>query len=412
MICCFELQPCHYLTFAAMSETLPINKQQAAKTAGIYLHIPFCKQACVYCNFHFSTSLKHKEDVLQAMLREIEMQREYLQDTPIETIYFGGGTPSLLSADEINRLIDAIHNFYHVNQLQEVTLEANPDDLSRQYLQSLRHTPINRFSIGVQSFREEDLLYMKRAHNAQEADYAIKAAQDAGFDNLSIDLIYGTPGLSDAAWKHNLSKVAEMGIPHFSSYALTVEDKTALHHAIATKKAAPVEPEQAAGQFEILIDMSAAMGYDHYEISNLARPGHQAIHNTNYWRGNPYLGIGPSAHSFDGASGRRWNIANNALYAKSILQDHKLPFEEEKLTSTEHLNEYIMTSLRTMWGCNLDKIAAEWDDTCAKLVEKSSHLFQEKKWLVQDGRRLVLTNEGKLFADKIAAEMFVSDNKR
>ena len=388
-----------------------MHTNNRAATAGIYLHIPFCRQACVYCNFHFSTSMKYKEDVLQAMLQEIEMQREYLGDTPIETIYFGGGTPSLLSADEINRLIETIHKFYRVNELKEVTLEANPDDLNSQYLRSLRGTPINRFSIGVQSFREEDLLYMKRAHNAQQADYAIKAAQDAGFDNLSIDLIYGTPGLTDAAWKHNLSKVGALGIPHFSSYALTVEDKTALQHAIANKKATPVDPEQAAGQFEILMEESARMGYEHYEISNLSLPGRHAVHNTNYWRGNPYLGIGPSAHSFDGASGRRWNIANNALYAQSILKEHKLLFEAEALTPTEHLNEYIMTSLRTMWGCDLDKIANDWDSTCAKLVEKGSHLFQEKKWLVQDGRKLLLTPQGKLFADRIAAELFVDEAK-
>ena len=250
---------------------------------------------------------------------------------------------------------------------------------------------------------------MKRAHNAQQADYAIKAAQDAGFDNLSIDLIYGTPGLTDGAWKANLAKVEELNIPHFSSYALTVEDKTALQYAIANKKAQPVDPEQAAGQFEILMEQAAAMGYEHYEISNLALPGRYAIHNTNYWRGNHYLGIGPSAHSFNGTS-RRWNVANNALYTKGVLQEKKLNFEEEQLSTFAHLNEYIMTSLRTMWGCDLDKIANEWDSNFAKDVEKSSHLFMEKKWLVLNERKLLLTNEGKLFADRIASELFVSEN--
>ncbi len=393
------------LPLPLMQET-SITNIQPQKAAGIYLHIPFCKQACVYCNFHFSTSLKSKDDVLQAILKEIEIHRDYLDGAPVETIYFGGGTPSLLSADEISIIFDTILKYYPVTNLKECTLEANPDDLDKKYLQSLRSTPIDRLSIGVQSFRDEDLLYMKRAHNAQQADYAIKAAQDAGFANLTIDLIYGTPGLTDTAWKKNLSKTAEFGIHHFSSYALTVEDKTALHHAILHKKAVPIDPEQAAGQFEILMEQAAAMGYEHYEISNFALPGKYAIHNTNYWMGLHYLGIGPAAHSFDGTS-RRWNIANNAMYAKSILQEHKLPYEEEKLTPTEHLNEYIMTSLRTMWGCDLDKIANEWDSTYATLVEKSSHLFQEKKWLKQDGRKLKLTNEGKLFADKIAAEMFV-----
>ena len=377
-----------------------------SKSAGIYIHIPFCKQACVYCNFHFSTSLKYKEDVLQAILKEIEMQREYLGGAIIETVYFGGGTPSLLTADEINRIFDNILKYYPVENIKECTLEANPDDLDKHYLQSLRNTPVNRFSIGVQSFRDDDLQYMKRAHNAQQADYAIKSAQDAGFDNLSIDLIYGTPGLTDTAWKQNLSKVSELSIPHFSAYALTVEDKTALHHAILHKKAAPVDPEQSAGQFELLMEQATAMGYEQYEISNLALPGRHAIHNTNYWLGLPYLGIGPSAHSFNGAS-RRWNIANNALYAKSILQENKLLYEEEILTPAQHLNEYIMTSLRTMWGCDLDKIANEWGSSAVSETEKSSHLFQEKKWLKQDGRKLILTNEGKLFADKIAAEMFI-----
>jgi oxygen-independent coproporphyrinogen-3 oxidase len=380
----------------------------SSKKAGIYLHIPFCKQACVYCNFHFSTSLKHKDEVLQAILKELEMRREYLDGASIETVYFGGGTPSLLSADEINLIFDTILKYYPVENIKECTLEANPDDLDKNYLRSLRNTPVNRFSIGIQSFRNEDLLYMKRVHNAQQADHAIKASQDAGFDNLSIDLIYGTPGLSDTAWEQNLAKVAELQIPHFSSYALTVEDKTALQHAIKNKKAPPVDPEQAAGQFEILMEQAAVMGYEHYEISNLSIPGRHAIHNTNYWRGLPYLGIGPSAHSFNGTV-RSWNIANNALYAKSILHDHKLMFEEERLTPIEHLNEYIMTSLRTMWGCDLDKITADWDSTTSLQVEKSSHLFQEKKWITQDGRKLILTNSGKMFADRIASELFLSE---
>jgi oxygen-independent coproporphyrinogen III oxidase len=382
-----------------------------SRTAGIYLHIPFCRQACIYCNFHFSTSLKYKDDVLQAMLREIEMQREYLGGAAIETVYFGGGTPSLLSADDINRLFDAICKYHTVKELKEVTLEANPDDLNKNYLKALRGTPVSRFSIGIQSFREPDLLYMKRAHNAQQADAAIKAAQDAGFEQLSIDLIYGVPGMDDTAWKQNLARVRDLAVPHFSAYALTVEDKTALQYAIAHKKAAAVDSNQAAAQLEILMDTAKEMGYEHYEISNLALPGKYAVHNTNYWRGLPYLGIGPSAHSFDGASRRRWNVSNNAVYAKSILQEGVLTFEEEVLTAHEHLNEYIMTSLRTQWGCDLDHIAAGWDESTATLVEKSSHLFMEKKWVIQDGRKLLLTNKGKLFADRVAAELFVTEMK-
>ena len=385
-----------------------VNNISQLGAAGIYLHIPFCKQSCVYCNFHFSTSLKSKGEVLTAMLQEIAWQRDYLKGASVATIYLGGGTPSLLTADEINLLFDTICKFYPVNDLKEFTIEANPDDLSKAYLKSLRTTPVNRLSIGVQSFRDEDLLYMRRAHNAQQADYSIKAAQDHGFDNLSIDLIYGTPGLTDNEWKNNLYKTAQSGIPHFSAYALTVEEKTALHHGILQKKMKPVDPEQAAAQFEILMEQAAAIGYDHYEISNFAFSGKYAIHNTNYWLGKDYLGVGPSAHSFNGVS-RRWNVANNLLYAKGILQDKQLMFEEEKLSPIQHLNEYIMTSIRTMWGCDLDHIASTWDSSCATEVESTSHIFIDKKWIEEGGRKLILTNEGKLFADKIAAELFLSE---
>ena len=373
--------------------------------AGIYIHIPFCKQACTYCNFHFSTSLKLKEDMLKALEIELLKRRDFLQGQPVQTIYFGGGTPSLLSSDEINRLTDTILENYTVDNIKEFTLEANPDDLTPAYLKSLRNTNVSRFSIGVQSFHDADLQYMHRAHNAQQADYAIKAAQDAGFTNLTIDLIYGTPELNDTAWKQNLAKLASVQIPHFSAYALTVEEGTALHHSIKKKKTKPIDPEQAAGQFEILMEQAAVMGYEHYEISNFAKPGHHAIHNTNYWMGLPYLGIGPSAHSFNG-NVRSWNISNNAVFIKNIFENTPV-LEEEKLTPVQHLNEYIMTSLRTIWGCDLDKIAAEWGVHYADLIEKSSHNFQERKWLHQKDRQLILTNAGKLFADKIAAELFV-----
>jgi len=347
-----------------------------------------------------------KDEMLEAMHSEILMQKNYLSDLPIETIYFGGGTPSTLSPDEINRLFDTIFENFPNQNLKECTLEANPDDLSTDYIKSLRGTPINRFSIGVQSFHDRDLKYMNRAHNAQQADYAIKAAQDAGFTNLTIDLIYGTPGLTDAEWKQNLLQIKNLQIPHFSAYALTVEEGTVLHHAIRTKQSEPVDQEQSAQQFEILMEQAEVMGYEHYEISNLALKDHYAVHNTNYWKGEPYLGIGPSAHSFDGKS-RRWNIANNPLYIKNILQDHRLLYEEESLTQVQRLNEYIMTSLRTMWGCDLKKIEKEYGTEALKSIENSSHIFQEKNWLIERNRTLLLTNSGKLFADKIAGELFL-----
>jgi oxygen-independent coproporphyrinogen-3 oxidase len=378
--------------------------------AGIYLHIPFCKQKCTYCNFHFSTSLRGKDELLQAMLRELEMQKDYLRGQAVETIYFGGGTPSLLGADEIMRLIDAIYTLYPVQDLKECTLEANPDDLTPAYLKALRHTPIDRFSIGVQSFKESDLLFMNRAHNTQQADYAIKAAQDAGFSKLTIDLIYGTPGLSDQEWTHNLRQVAELQIPHFSAYALTVEEGTLLYHDILKKKTRPLDNEQAASQFELLMEQSALMGYDHYEISNLALPGQYAIHNTNYWHGQAYLGIGPSAHSFDGGNRRRWNVANNALYTQNILTQHLIPYEEEILTPVQHLNEYIMTSLRTMWGCDLDKVSKEWGTDYAAAIERSAGFFIEDGKAEPLNGKLILTPKGKLLADGIAAALFIDQD--
>lgn len=374
--------------------------------AGIYLHIPFCKQACVYCNFHFSTSLRLKDELLSALHQEIQLQSGFLNQQPVETIYFGGGTPSLLSADEINQLIDTIGEYHDIGQLQECTLEANPDDLSTTYLKQLKNTPIDRLSIGVQSFYDRDLDYMHRAHNASEADYCIKAAQDHELTNLTIDLIYGTPGLTNTDWKKNLAKVQELSIPHFSAYALTVEEGTALHHNINKKAAKPVNTAQAADQLTILMDTATEMGFEHYEISNLSLPNHHAIHNTNYWHGKHYLGIGPSAHSFDGGS-RRWNIANNALYIKSLLKENKLNYEKETLTQTQQLNEYIMTALRTKWGIDLQKVSTQWgNDYTSEIMKQSNRYIQDNKLINLNNNKLILTNKGKLIADHIASQLF------
>lgn len=347
-----------------------------------------------------------KNDVVNAIIKELALRKEYLSVIPIETIYFGGGTPSVLSADEIKRITEQVYKHYAIPSLKEFTLEANPDDLSNVYLKALKDTAINRFSIGVQSFKEHDLKYMNRAHNAQQADRAIKAAQDSGFTNLTIDLIYGTPGLSDADWKYNLSQVANLDIPHFSAYALTVEEGTMLHHNIKRNKSTPVDAAQSAAQFEILMHFASVNGYDHYEISNLALPGMHAIHNTNYWMGIPYVGIGPSAHSFDGKS-RCWNIANNALYANSILKENNPPLETELLTTEQQLNEYIMTSLRTMWGCDINHIEANWGANYAEKISNAIYPFEQKGLLNVITNRITLTNNGKLFADSIAADMFV-----
>lgn len=373
--------------------------------AGIYLHIPFCKQACHYCNFHFSTSLTYKEEMLQALQAEMKLQQNYLGDALIETIYLGGGTPSLLNQTEISRLLEALEKTFPQQALKEVTLEANPDDLTKDYLRALKHTAVNRLSIGIQSFREADLRYMNRAHNAAQADYAIKAAQDAGFDNLSIDLIYGTPGLADSDWRRNIQTALNLHIPHISSYALTVEPRTALAHQIAKGKTQAPGEEQAAGQFALLMDQLITAGYDHYEISNFALPGKHAWHNTNYWRGAHYLGLGPSAHSFDGQS-RQWNVAHNNQYLHRILKEHKVPHEREQLSENDQYNEYLMTSLRTMWGCDLDHIKIVFGPEALRQLLSQAGVFITKGHMLHKEDRLLLSHAGKLMADGIAAALF------
>lgn len=377
--------------------------------AGIYLHIPFCRRACSYCNFHFSTSLRQKDDLLRALLREIEMQKHWLEGAAIETIYFGGGTPSLLSADELLRIFEALFEHFPIGTLKEVTLEANPDDLSIPYLRELRRTPVDRLSIGIQSFRKEDLRYMNRAHTAQQSEYALKAAQDAGFAQLSIDLIYGVPGMNDDAWKENIAQMQALDVPHFSAYALTVEEGTALYHAIHKKAATPVDPGQSADQATLLMAEAERLGYEQYEISNFAKPGCYAVHNTSYWQGIPYLGLGPSAHSFNGRNLRQWNIANNALYIRGLLQEKQLPHSQETLTPMQQLNEYLMTSLRTMWGCDLNKIEALWGQPAKTIVEKSAARYVADGSMLSEQDKLVLTHKGKLFADGIAASLFLEE---
>ncbi len=374
--------------------------------AGIYIHVPFCKQACHYCNFYFSTSLGNKSRYLQALLKEIELTKDYLAGQPIETIYFGGGTPSLLTQQEITSIIEALAGNYDLSPLKEFTLEANPDDLTAEKIKELaelKTVGLNRFSIGIQSFFEEDLLYMNRAHNSGEALTSIKRVQDAGFGNITIDLIYGTPTMSDEQWQQNLETAFKMQIPHISSYALTVEPKTSLDNKIRKKQRLPVNEEQSARQFKILMALMQQNGYEQYEISNFAKPGHYAIHNTNYWLGKKYLGLGPSAHSFNLHS-RRWNVANNINYIESLGRG-TLPFEEENLTEAQKTNELIMTSLRTQWGLNLDALSPS---SVLALKESLQHI--DPAYYRLHNNILKLTEEGKLFADGIAAELFVEES--
>lgn len=372
--------------------------------AGIYLHIPFCKQACYYCNFHFSTSLAQKDAMVQAILREIQLQQNYLDGLAVSSIYFGGGTPSILPEEDLQALLQSLHQHFNITPGAEITLEANPDDLTAAKLAALKAAGINRLSIGVQSFHEEDLQWMNRAHNSQQATQCITLAQAAGFENITIDLIYGGPTLSDEGWAANVQQAIALKVPHLSCYALTVEAGTALDHFIKKKKMAAVDTDKAARHFEQLMQWMQTAGYEHYEISNFALPGWHSRHNSSYWQGKSYLGIGPSAHSFNGTS-RQWNIANNATYIKAIQQGH-LPFEKEILTPAMALNEYIMTSLRTAAGCNLQWVAEKFGIPLRQQLEKASQQFLQNGWMLRDQDTLRLTPQGKLFADGIAAELF------
>ncbi len=371
--------------------------------AGIYIHIPFCKQACHYCDFHFSTSLAYKDDLLLALHQEIGLQKNYLGSETIETIYFGGGTPSLLNSGEINAIIDTIARSHSISSTAEITLEANPDDLDKKKVEVIKGTAVNRFSIGIQSFFDEDLKWMNRAHQAGDADSSVKRAQDAGFENITIDLIYGYPLLTDGKWKTNIYNVFELDVPHVSAYSMTVEPRTALAAFIKKKIEPALNEEQSASQFLYLMDTMKQQGFEHYEISNFSKPGKYSRHNTNYWKGVKYLGIGPSAHSYNGDS-RQWNISNNAKYIKSLLEA-KIPAETEILTETNKLNEYIMTSLRTQWGLDLQKLNAI-SAGASTVVLKSANEFFEKQWICRENEIIYLTQIGKLYADHIASNLF------
>jgi len=378
----------------------------------IYFHIPFCKQACHYCDFHFSTSLKYKEDMLAAMQQEIVKRAHYLEDKKVRSIYFGGGTPSILDAEDILQLIGTVEKHFEISSDAEITLEANPDDLTGDKVKALRNTPINRFSIGIQSFYEEDLRWMNRAHNAQEADSSIKRVQDAGFENITCDLIYGYPLLTDEKWKSNMQKLLDLDIPHISSYSMTVEKKTALAHFVKEGKTPAMSDAQSAEQMLMLIETLTSNGFEHYEISNFAKKGRYAKHNTNYWKGKHYLGIGPSAHSFNGYS-RSWNIANNAKYIAAIT-DNAAFQEIETLTKEDQFNEYVMTSIRTMWGIDLQKVEQEFGYDYARHISKESQIFLTNEELEFIENNIIrATPKGKLMADHIASELFfLHDNHK
>jgi oxygen-independent coproporphyrinogen-3 oxidase len=370
---------------------------------GIYLHIPFCKQACHYCDFHFSTSLKNKQPLVTALQSELILRSQELEGQKVNTIYFGGGTPSLLTAEEISSLLKSIEQHYNIAKNAEITLEANPDDLSEEKIIELSKTSVNRLSIGIQSFFDEDLQMMNRAHNAKESESCLSIAKHY-FKNITIDLIYGIPGLTTKRWKENLQKSFNYGIPHISSYALTVEEKTALASFIKNKKYPELDENLALEHFQILISETQKKGFVQYEISNFGQPGYFSKHNSSYWEGEPYIGIGPSAHSFHGNQ-RSWNISNNAKYIQK-LQQNELALTYEKLTKKDRYNEYIMTGLRTIYGISLEKVTRDFGEDYHKHLSNEAVPFLDDKTLTWDKNFIKVTSKGKFLTDGIAASLF------
>lgn len=372
--------------------------------SGIYIHIPFCKQACHYCDFHFSTSLKKKDEIVLALAKEIEMRKEEFKDEIVETIYFGGGTPSILEISEIRLLIDAVYANYKVTDNPEITVEANPDDLSEERIIELAKNKVNRLSIGIQSFFEDDLKLMNRAHNADEAKKSLEIATQY-FNNITIDLIYGMPGMSNKKWLANIETALSYNIPHISSYALTVEPKTALDAFIKKGIISPPDDEVAQGHFHLLVEKLEDSGFIHYELSNFGKEGYFSKNNSSYWLGKKYIGIGPSAHSYDGEK-RGWNVSNNMLYLKSLSED-KLPLETETLTKTDRYNEYIMTGLRTIWGVSLDRIKNEFGQDYLDYLNQQAAKYIEDHLLFVDEDILCTTRSGKFLSDGIASDLFL-----
>lgn len=372
----------------------------------IYIHIPFCKQKCSYCNFHFSTSLNFKDEMLDAMKKEIFLRKDELQNKNLQSLYFGGGTPSVLSADEIKSLIDEVLKYFSFNNDIEITLEANPDDLNSQFLKGLASSPVNRLSIGTQSFFDEDLKLMNRAHNASEAEGSIKRAQDFGFENLSIDLIYGSPTSNLEIWKENLSKTIALEVPHISSYALTVEPKTALENWISKGKVSNPKEEEQNREFYYMIDFLKDHGFNHYEVSNFAKEGFYSRHNSAYWKYQEYLGIGPSAHSYNGNDVRSWNVANNQQYIKK-LNSNILAKETEILSQQDQFNEMIMIGLRTIWGVDLISLNQKFlPNILDKFNKEIQHKIGEGILKIED-KHLKIPEKHWFMADGIASDLFI-----
>ncbi len=372
---------------------------------GIYIHIPFCKQACNYCDFHFSTSLQNKSALVSSIINEIEIRKNYLQNKNIQTIYFGGGTPSLLNDLELNKILEKIYKTYNVSNDAEITLECNPDDLTSDKLKELKRAEINRLSIGLQSFNNDELIWMNRAHTAQESESSVKRAQDKGFENITIDLIYGSKFCNLTNWKSTLNKAIELNVQHISSYNLTIEIKTKLGHDYKLHKENAIDDEQSADLFLEMVDRLESNQFIQYEISNFGKEGFFSKHNSNYWKGEHYIGVGPSAHSFDGKT-RQWNFANNNSYIKQVGENKNEFFEIETLTETERFNDYVLTTLRTIWGADIEFIKNNFNtEITAEFLKQVTKYISNESMLLKNNC-YILTNKGKLMADKIASELF------
>lgn len=382
---------------------------------GIYIHIPFCKQSCSYCDFHFSTSLKHKKDLIQALLKEIELRKHVLTGK-INTIYFGGGTPSILEEDDLLVLVDALYKNYDIASDLEFTLECNPDDLTKVKVKELQNAGVNRLSIGVQSFNNEELKFFNRAHNSSEAESSIKRSQDVGFDNITIDLIYGSSILTEKGWLDNLQKVNEFNVPHLSAYGLTVEPKTKLAHQIESGQLPQLNDDNMIAQFKTLIEETKAFGMTQYEISNFGKEGFYSKHNSNYWKGEEYLGFGPSAHSYlkEGSSekgliGRKkrvWNVANNIKYIKALANKETYS-EEEIIDEKTAFNEYVLTRLRTTWGMDTSFLTTNFSEEINTHFNREIKQYLNSSYLEIENNKITLTQEGIFIADKITSDLFL-----
>ena len=373
--------------------------------AGIYIHIPYCKKACHYCDFHFSVNSSNRAELVAALLKELKIRKDYLEDEIIETIYLGGGTPSILNEAELSSILEQIHKQYSVISDPEITLEANPDDLKEEKVKMLQRSMVNRLSIGIQSFFQEDLDYMNRGHTALESLACIDAVQKSGFDNISIDLIYGYPLLSNDKWKENIDRAINLNIQHLSCYSMTVEPATALDAFIKKGKSAPMNDDQSATQFEYLMSTLASNGINQYEVSNFSKPGFHSRHNSNYWNGSKYLGIGPSAHSFNLLS-RESNISDNNQYIIQINSQQSAKKMHELLSPVNRLNELIMTSLRTVKGLDLDQVKILFGVEMEQQLTAQADDYRLKGWMSTDPTKLALTSEGMKFCDLITASLF------